>query len=836
VILKVNEDKCGINCIPDANLHIKSNENCTVLFESSDSSLTLDVSSSSTVMTTPYLLISTQQLFITEEIKVGSQVTAQSIVTDVIRSENILSVGCDMHTQDILSKSITSEALSVAHAYSHTLSSHFLVAQDILSNEFHSSDNLFHYSDGQVTIGDLPSTFPTAKVTIIANAFQPAMLMKGTTDTSMVLQSNNGVPRFVQFENSQTNSRWTIGTKNLPNEGDDVLGIYHSSHEDSFIEFDTSGVVNVHKQCIMSALSVSSTDVGSGGLSFDDYSIIVDDSTLKFSIPETGAINIADSILLNSQVIEIIPALILRSEMNMTMHNLINLASPVNDNDAVNLIYLTDLLNELFNTEKVFTAPIYFAPPDKTYLRSFGLGLSFTNAVGSVTGATRSFELLIGEEATDSFRFVKGGTESSVMMEFSPSGDINIHDTANFFSDVKLGNATISFDENSLNLQGLNTVISQSLGLGSDPQYRIHVRDATEDDIIVCQTSNERCRTTMETSDTLGQAMITFSNTSNVFSTGYHSAFDAFVISSSNDLLQNTHLIIFRDSKQTLFAGDVKLQSTEELSVTIEEAGQNVVQMNKSGIQFQNFACSFDSVNFSISHQLGGVEIVSILSTGENISGDLSVSGLITTGQTTLSDNDLGHFACSSHTIFPSIETDEITLSDIVGFNVYKDSEDALRFANTGKGHVINYDASEESISFGFSVAENFSGRGTLFVSDAPSFKIYKEQICVNTAVLNAALNVSAETGPQLSLINPSNANISAEMEVNDSGSVFFSSTQRSFNFDGDIYATSGDMHTNFIHIGDATNGRWRIGVQNNELVVQIQVGGIYVTKQVFAA
>jgi hypothetical protein len=149
---------------------------------------------------------------------------------------------------------------------------------------------------------------------------------------------------------------------------------------------------------------------------------------------------------------------------------------------------------------------------------------------------------------------------------------------------------------------------------------------------------------------------------------------------------------------------------------------------------------------------------------------------------------------------------------------------------------VINYDASEESISFGFSVAENFSGRGTLFVSDAPSFKIYKEQICVNTAVLNAALNVSAETGPQLSLINPSNANISAEMEVNDSGSVFFSSTQRSFNFDGDIYATSGDMHTNFIHIGDATNGRWRIGVQNNELVVQIQVGGIYVTKQVFAA
>jgi hypothetical protein len=464
------------------------------------------------------------------------------------------------------------------------------------------------------------------------------------------------------------------------------------------------------------------------------------------------------------------------------------------------------------------------------------LGLSFTNAIGSVTSATRSFELLIGEEATDSFRFVKGGTEASVIMEFSPSGNINIHDTAHFFSDVKLGDATISFDENSLNINTVNTVISQSLGLGKDPQYRIHVQDATEDDIIVCQTSNERCRTTMETSDTLGQAMITFSNTSNVFSTGYHSAFDAFVISSSNDLLQNTHLIIFRDSKQTLFAGSVKLQSSEELSVTIEEDGQNVVQLNKSGIKFQNFACSFDYANFSISYQLGGVEIVSVLSTGENIYGDLSVSGLITTGQTTLSDNDLGHFTCSSRTKFPSVETDEITLSDIVGFNVYKDSEDALRFANAGKGHVINYNSSEESISFGFSVAENFYGRGALFVSDTPSFKIYKEQICVNTSVLTAALNVSAETGPQLSLINPSNTTISAEIEVNDSGSVFFSSTQRSFNFDGDIYATSGDMHTNFIHIGDATNGRWRIGVENNELVVQIQVGGIYVTKQVFAA
>ena len=211
---------------------------------------------------------------------------------------------------------------------------------------------------------------------------------------------------------------------------------------------------------------------------------------------------------------------------------------------------------------------------------------------------------------------------------------------------------------------------------------------ATEDDIIVCQTSNERCRTTMETSDALGQAMITFSNTSNVFSTGYHSAFDAFVISSSNDLLQNTHLIIYRDSKQTLFAGDVKLQSSEELSVTIEEDGQTVAQMKKTGVQFEKFACLFDSVKHSISQKLGGVEIISVLSTGETINGDLSVSGLITTGQTTLGDNDLGNFTCSSHTIFPSIESDEITLSDIVGFNVYKDSEDVLRFANAGRGGV----------------------------------------------------------------------------------------------------------------------------------------------------
>ena len=837
VILNINEDRCGINCTPLANLHIKSNENFTALFESSESSLTLDVSSSCTSITTPYLLISTQHLLITEEINVGSQVRTKSIFTDVIQSESILSVGCDMHTQDMLSKSIISDSLSVANTYSDYLSSHLIMTQDILSNEFHSLDNLFHYSDSRATIGDLPITFPQAKLNIISDAFQPAVLVKGITDTSMILQSNNGVPRFVQFENIQTKSTWTIGSKNLPTEGDEILGIYHSSHEHNFMEFDMSGVVSVRKLCNMSSLSVSSIVAGSGGLSFDDtdYNIIVNDTSLTFSIPESGTINIANAIVLDSHV-EIVPTLVLQSGMNMTMHNLINLANPVNDNDAVNLLYLTEALNELFNSEKVFTAPIYFAPPDKTYLRSFGLGLSFTNAIGSVADATRSFELLVGKEMSDSFRFVKGGTESYVMMEFCCSGNINIHDTAVFFSDIKLGDSTISFDEKSLKFQGLNTVISQSLGLGSDPQYRIHVRDAIEDDIIVCQTSNERCRTTMETSDTMGQAMITFSNTSNVFSTGYHSAFDAFVISSSNDLLQNTHLIIFRNSKQTLFAGDVKLQSPEELSITIEENGQNVVQMKKNGLQFQNFAFVFDSVNFYISHELGGVEILSILSTGENINGDLSVSGSFTAGQTTLRDNDLGHFICSSHTIFPSVETDEITISDVVGFNVYKDSEDALRFANAGRGHVINYNSAEESISFGFSLAENFSGRGTLFVSDAPSFKIYKKQICVNTATLNAALNVSAETGPQLSLINPSNANISAEMEVNDSGSVFFSSTQRSFNFDGDVYATSGDMHTNFIHVGNATNGRWRIGVQNNELVVQILVGSIYVNKQVFVA
>ena len=182
------------------------------------------------------------------------------------------------------------------------------------------------------------------------------------------------------------------------------------------------------------------------------------------------------------------------------------------------------------------------------------------------------------------------------------------------------------------------------------------------------------------------------------------------------------------------------------------------------------------------------------------------------------------------------METDEITLSDTIGFNVYKDSGDALRFADGGRGHVINYDASDESLSFAFSAVENEASRGALFVSDSPSLRLLKHQVCVNTTATNACLNVSAETGPQLSLINPANSNVSAEMEVNDVGAVFFSSSQRSFNFDGDVYASSGDVHTKYVYLGDASSGRWRIGVESGELVLQLQTsGGGYATRNVFS-
>jgi hypothetical protein len=831
----VEDDRCGVNCEPAANLHVKSNSDFTALFEASTSSLEIAISPLTTVVRTPTLLINTDMLRVANGVSVSSQLCAESVLVDTIRPrQSPLLIDGDVRALHVVSLRTSTESLSVSAMTVARLEGVDVSTRTLTLEELHAADG-FGYAGGDLTLGqEEPSA--RSRLSVFPGAFQAALWLRGVTDTSMVLESDNGVPRLVEFRNRQLETSWMVGMRNLPTEAEDVLGVYHSSQPQALVEFEESGV-RVRAGCVVDSLSVASVDLGQGGLAFaDDYAMRLVGSSLTLSTPAAGTVNLGDRVTIGSSV-RIVPSLTLESELDMSMQKVVNLASPVDDNDAVNLVYLTGLLSGLFSTEKVFTAPVFFAPADDTALRAFGLGLAFTNAAGSVVSdATRIFELLVGEANTDSFRVVKGGAQPVVMMEFSPSGDIDVHSRASFYSDLEIGGATLSADGASLTVQGLNTVVSGSLGVGAAPQYRIHVANVADDDVLVCQTSNQRCRSTLETSDTTGQAMTTFSNTDSLFSTGYHSAFDAFVVASSSDLLQNTHLIIFRQTKQTLFAGDVKLQGDDPLSFTIEEDGQSTMSLDKTGVQLQNFGISFDESDSSVSHQLGGVEIISVLSTGQNIAGGLSVSGGVTTGNTDLAENDLGHFTCSSHTIFPSVETDEITLSDTIGFNVYKDSGDALRFADNGRGHVINYDASEESLSFAFSAVENEASRGALFVSDSPSLRLLKHQVCVNTTAANACLNVSTETGPQLSLINPANSNVSAEMEVNDVGAVFFSSSQRSFNFDGDVYASSGDVHTRYVYLGDASSGRWRIGVESGELVLQLQTsGGGYVTRNVFS-
>ena len=82
-----------------------------------------------------------------------------------------------------------------------------------------------------------------------------------------------------------------------------------------------------------------------------------------------------------------------------------------------------------------------------------------------------------------------------------------------------------------------------------------------------------------------------------VFSTGYSKSSDSFIIASSNDLSQNTHMVISRSTNQIQSAGDVKVVKTDG-SFSIEELGATVFLANKNSLRCENFDISFE--NFSV--------------------------------------------------------------------------------------------------------------------------------------------------------------------------------------------------------------------------------------------
>ena len=77
--------------------------------------------------------------------------------------------------------------------------------------------------------------------------------------------------------------------------------------------------------------------------------------------------------------------------------------------------------------------------------------------------------------------------------------------------------------------------------------------------------------------------------------------------------------------------------------------------------------------------------------------------------------------------------------------------------------------------------------------------------------------------------MNPSNVTVHTDFTVDDSGELYVTTTQRKYNFDGDVHGENIVLD-DFIYFG--ASKKWRMGVsEDGTFVIQNNTSGIYVTK-----
>ena len=659
-----------------------------------------------------------------------------------------------------------------------------------------------------------------ARVNIKSFPFRDGISVTSDDKSTIKLQTKRNNKRGMVLVNEDNNEEWMVGVGNYPFERENTFGIHFN--EDSFLNMDpTNETILVKKNTIMTqSLSVGSMFLNE--LNMYECTISVeDDDQLVLScsalvIPGVLSVSNSEFVVLNPSSFH--------NDVNMLSNKIHNLANPAVDGDAANKGYVESRLSELFTEERVFTAPIYWAPPDDQSLRSFALGLSYTNPSNS-SSTDLSFEMMVGNTSTQSLRFVSDVNGAVSLMELFASQNMKVYCPIELDGMITLPNTTISSLPDALTIGG--NVRSGGVGVGVVPLFPLHVVSTTDDDCAVLQSSSSRARTTVEAyGGSADQAMFTCKVDTTVFSTGYSKASDSFIIASSNDLSQNTHMVISRSTNQIQSAGDVRVVKTDG-SFSIEELGATVFLANKNTLRCETFEISFE--NFSVDHKLGNLSLLNLSSFGARITGSTDISENLVVRNTTFSENDIGDMTVDNKMIIPDVETNTISLQNRQGFNLFQDATDIVRFRGNGSGMLLDFDSVEESLDFSFPTLPNASGRGSFFVSDSPILSLKKQVVNIDTNQEYAKLNVSTENGPQLSILNPSNTPVHSDFTVDDSGELYVTTTQRKYNFDGDIHGENVVID-DFMYFG--ASKQWRMGVSaDGSFVIQNNSTGVYVTK-----
>jgi hypothetical protein len=716
----------------------------------------------------------------------GSCTVSEHMTTDFVTCAS-LSCG-EMHTQ-------------VVHGLRDVRVSPFGV-------RFDNSSHLAILSDG-VHIGPGPSA--SSRLVVHAPAFTDAIRITADDASMLRLVTSHGQARAIALDDEGSESSWMIGVGNLPHELENTFAIYQN--QQPALSILPSQTLRSHYATIAPQLSTGALHLHDV-LMFQDCEVTADGTVLTLDCSELQV----PGAQFNLNSCTVTTVVTLSSGAGLNGRRIFDLASPVEDGDATNKLFVETRLEELFTEERVFMAPVYWAPPTQPELRSFSISLS-------EEGDQLGFRVRTGTQADrDSFGFTFGANDAS-QLELFPTR-IVMHLPVEFRDEIRLPFHTITSTTTALGVDG-DVRVSGALGVGADAQHALHVLSASDDDCALLQATAQRARTTTESiGDSADQAMFSCQVGSTVFSSGYIQSSDSFVIASSTDLQQNTHLVISRVDSAIRSAGDLVVSRVDGV-IRIEEAGATTFEATRDRVRCQNFDLTFDTVNAAVDHNLGGTSILNLSSYGIRVAGATSVSESLQVKDTTFLQSATGEMTVNRKMSIPDVETGTLFVKDRSGFNLYQDDTSLVRFQDDGSALLMDFDAENESLSFSFPTLPNTRGRDHLFASDQPILELRKNSIAVDTNDHRAKFTVATESGPQLAIINPSNVSMHTDFTVDDSGEFYMASSQRKYNFDGDVFSENMTL-TDYFYLGTT----WRLGVSEaGSFIVQCQQGGAWVTK-----